>query len=195
MLAASHLAGRAFTWAGLGLAHSLGEPLGAFHHLRHGLCMALFLPVVMDFNRPAAAPRLARLARALGADTAGADDADSGSQVIALEGEEVFGDEEVGGPALLADEPAGLETPLEALESGADAAVPVVTPMAMGAVAELPEAEYSGWNIAGLAMTMFVMLLGGLLMTDVVRNIWSWNGDFSATSSLMDLIVSSLGFK
>lgn len=70
MLAASHLAGRAFTYAGLGLVHSLGEPLGAFHHLRHGLCMALFLPAVMDFNREAVAPRLARLARALGADGA-----------------------------------------------------------------------------------------------------------------------------
>lgn len=66
MLVASHLAGRAFTYAGLGLVHSLAEPLGAFHHLRHGLGCALFLPAVMAFNLPAAAGKMALLARALG---------------------------------------------------------------------------------------------------------------------------------
>ncbi len=70
MLVASHLAGRAFTHAGLGLAHSLAEPLGAFHHLRHGLACALFLPVVLAFNAPARPERLAHLARALGAEDA-----------------------------------------------------------------------------------------------------------------------------
>jgi alcohol dehydrogenase len=66
MLVASHLAGRAFTHAGLGLVHSLAEPLGAFHHLRHGLACALFLPVVLAFNAPASPERMARMAGAMG---------------------------------------------------------------------------------------------------------------------------------
>lgn len=67
MMIAANLAGQAFTHAGLGLVHSLAEPLGAFHHTSHGLSCALFLPVVMEFNQEAAAEGYAEVARALGA--------------------------------------------------------------------------------------------------------------------------------
>ena len=66
MLLAANLAGQAFTHAGLGLVHSLGEPLGAFHHTSHGLSCALFLPVVMEYNLEAGLPAYARIAAALG---------------------------------------------------------------------------------------------------------------------------------
>lgn len=66
MLLAANLAGQAFTHAGLGLVHSLGEPLGAFHHASHGLSCALFLPVVMEYNLESAPSRYARIAAALG---------------------------------------------------------------------------------------------------------------------------------
>jgi alcohol dehydrogenase class IV len=66
MLLAANFAGQAFTHAGLGLVHSLGEPLGAFHHTSHGLSCALFLPVVMEYNLTAASPGYARIAAALG---------------------------------------------------------------------------------------------------------------------------------
>jgi 1,3-propanediol dehydrogenase/alcohol dehydrogenase len=66
MLLAAHLAGQAFTHAGLGLVHSLGEPLGAFHHASHGLSCALFLPVVMDYNLESSPSRYAQIAASLG---------------------------------------------------------------------------------------------------------------------------------
>jgi alcohol dehydrogenase class IV len=65
MLLAANLAGQAFTHAGLGLVHSLAEPLGAFHHTSHGLSCALFLPVVMEYNVEAAGSGYARIAAAL----------------------------------------------------------------------------------------------------------------------------------
>ena len=66
-LVASHLAGRAFAQAGLGLVHSLCEPLGTFCKVEHGLACALLLPHVMEFNLPAARAGYARVAAALGA--------------------------------------------------------------------------------------------------------------------------------
>jgi 1,3-propanediol dehydrogenase/alcohol dehydrogenase len=68
MLMAANLAGQAFTHAGLGLVHSLGEPLGAYHRVSHGLSCALFLPVVMEYNVEAASTGYARIAAALGED-------------------------------------------------------------------------------------------------------------------------------
>ena len=66
MLVASCLAGQAFTNGGLGLAHSMGEPLGAFFHVSHGLSCAIYLPVIMEFNLPAAPEKFCAVARALG---------------------------------------------------------------------------------------------------------------------------------
>jgi membrane protein DedA with SNARE-associated domain len=90
---------------------------------------------------------------------------------------------------LLAEEPAGLEAPLEALDTGGEG-MPAMAPAApAGAAYELPQAEYTIWNLLGLLLIVLLLMLGGVLMMDVVRNIWSWNGDFSTTSSLMDAIV------
>jgi len=68
MLVASCLAGQAFTNAGLGLVHSIGEVLGSRYHTSHGLSCALYLPATMAFNLPAAPERFANIARALGED-------------------------------------------------------------------------------------------------------------------------------
>jgi alcohol dehydrogenase class IV len=53
---------------GLGAAHALAHALGAVAGVHHGLANAVVLPAVVDFVRPAAAARLARIAVALGAD-------------------------------------------------------------------------------------------------------------------------------
>ncbi len=58
---ASTMAGIAFSNAMVGLVHSLGHALGATCHLPHGLCMNLFLPYVLEYNREKIAPRLAEL--------------------------------------------------------------------------------------------------------------------------------------
>ncbi|MBL0596715.1 iron-containing alcohol dehydrogenase [Aeromonas jandaei] len=57
----STLAGMAFSNSMVGLVHALGHSLGARCHLPHGLCMNLFLPTVLDYNRPEVDGELARL--------------------------------------------------------------------------------------------------------------------------------------
>lgn len=57
----STLAGMAFSNSMVGLVHALGHSLGARCHLPHGLCMNLFLPAVLDYNRPEIDEELARL--------------------------------------------------------------------------------------------------------------------------------------
>lgn len=51
-LIASCQAAIAFNSANLGLAHAFAAPLGALHHVAHGLGNALALPVVTAFNEP-----------------------------------------------------------------------------------------------------------------------------------------------
>lgn len=58
---ASTLAGVAFSNSMVGLVHALGHSLGALSHLPHGLCMNLFLPYVLDYNKAVNAEKLAEL--------------------------------------------------------------------------------------------------------------------------------------
>jgi alcohol dehydrogenase len=66
MSIASYKAGRAFTLAALGYVHAISHQLGALYGIPHGLGNAIVLPEVLAFSLPAAAPRLARLARITG---------------------------------------------------------------------------------------------------------------------------------
>lgn len=50
MAHAATLAGISFANAFLGIDHSLGHKLGAYHHLPHGYCVSLMLTRVMKFN-------------------------------------------------------------------------------------------------------------------------------------------------
>lgn len=63
------LAGMAFNSAGLGYVHSLAHQPGATHNLPHGVCNAILLPVVCEFNLPVREARFADIARAMGVDT------------------------------------------------------------------------------------------------------------------------------
>ena len=51
-LLASTLAACAFNSTQLGLAHAIAAPLGALHHVAHGVANALALPAVAAFNAP-----------------------------------------------------------------------------------------------------------------------------------------------
>lgn len=64
------LAGMAFNSAGLGCVHAMAHQPGALRNLPHGVCNAILLPVVCAFNRPHAVERFARIAAAMGVDTA-----------------------------------------------------------------------------------------------------------------------------
>lgn len=70
---ASFVAGMSFNNAGLGYVHSMAHQLGGMYDLPHGVCNAVLLPHVERFNAPACREKLARMAVALGVDTAGMD--------------------------------------------------------------------------------------------------------------------------
>ncbi|CDH13851.1 related to Alcohol dehydrogenase 4 [Zygosaccharomyces bailii ISA1307] len=69
MCYAEYLAGMAFNNASLGYVHALAHQLGGFYHLPHGICNAVLLPHVQNFNKndKAAAKRLGEAALHLGA--------------------------------------------------------------------------------------------------------------------------------
>jgi alcohol dehydrogenase len=68
MAYAQYMAGMAFNTAGLGLVHAMAHQIGGLYDLPHGLCNALLLPYVMEFNLKGASQRYAEIARALGCD-------------------------------------------------------------------------------------------------------------------------------
>ena len=67
MALASTYAGMAFTRANVGNVHAIAHQLGGLYHTPHGLANAIMLPPVLRFSLEAAAPRLAELARRIGA--------------------------------------------------------------------------------------------------------------------------------
>ena len=64
----SLLAGIALNNAGVGLVHGMAHPIGALHHLPHGLLCAVLLPAVIDFNRQACGDRYKRIEQLLALD-------------------------------------------------------------------------------------------------------------------------------
>ncbi len=124
----------------------------------------------------------------------GDESSDSGSQVIALEESDAFADEAViaedSEEALLEPAESGeLEDQLESFEGATAVEIGAVP---IGAT-ELPEAPYSVWNIVSLLLIISLLCVTGMLMTDVVRNMWSWNGTSNMTSGIADALVSILG--
>jgi 1,3-propanediol dehydrogenase len=62
-------AGMAFSNAILGAVHALAHPLGGLYDIHHGLANSLLLPVVIRQNLVHVPAKVARIARALGAET------------------------------------------------------------------------------------------------------------------------------
>ena len=128
------------------------------------------------------------------------DESDSGSQVIALEDSEAFDQDAAtmlqdagGGQALLA-ETAGLEAQLDSLGGGAPATAiaPDAAP-AYAPAAELNEAPYSIWNLMGLMMIMLFLGVSGVLMMDIVRNMWAWEEARDVSTSISDGVTTAFG--
>ena len=61
MMSAAAMGATAFQ-RGLGAIHSLSHPIGALYDTHHGMTNAVFMPHVLEFNRSAIEPRMARLA-------------------------------------------------------------------------------------------------------------------------------------
>ena len=90
-----------------------------------------------------------------------------------------------GDQALLAETPG-----LDALGGGM-AGAPTMAPM--GYQAELPEAPYSLWNLVGLALIVMFLCITGIMMTDIVRNMWAWEEGRDVSSSIAEGITAAFG--
>ncbi|WP_420794817.1 iron-containing alcohol dehydrogenase [Geobacter metallireducens] len=83
MAYAEYLAGMAFNNASLGYVHSMAHQLGGFYNLPHGVCNAILLPAVSEFNAIACPKRYADIAVALGEDITGLAPLDAAAKAIA----------------------------------------------------------------------------------------------------------------
>lgn len=127
---------------------------------------------------------------------AAADESDSGSQVIALDSEEdlssgAFAPASSGMVAMLEEEGGeGMQTPMPGLSAaGAPAAGP-----ALMAAPTVPEAPYSWWNIIGLICCTVLLLLTGVVMQDMMRNMWKWDGPEPITRQVTDSLGNTIGW-
>lgn len=112
------------------------------------------------------------------------DDEDSGSQVIPIdEDDDDLGLSPAGGisAALEVDEDEVEPTPRRPAAAMAEAGGGEYAP---------PEAPYSIWNVLSLACCTLILLFGGMLMYDLIRNIWSWDQPYTVTSGIMDQVAA-----
>lgn len=109
------------------------------------------------------------------------DSSDSGSQVIALDGD--FGEDATA--TLLAGDVPGLA---DALNSGGFGARGSAMQMG-GGMSMVPEAKFGIGSVIALGLCAIVMAFTGVMMYDVVRNMWSWKEPLSVDSTLMDMIL------
>ena len=71
MAYAQYLAGMAFNNASLGYVHAMAHQLGGFYNLPHGVCNAILLPHVCEFNLIACPDRYAKIAQLMGVNIEG----------------------------------------------------------------------------------------------------------------------------
>ena len=118
------------------------------------------------------------------------DASDSGSQVIALDSEEDYDD---AAATMLGGEIPAMSAMLEediGGMPGAGALVSATAPITMPApIPEKPEYPYSIWNVISLFGCILVMAFAGMMMFDLVRNMWSWNGEYPLNSAMMDAVL------
>ncbi|MCI2962046.1 L-threonine dehydrogenase [Shewanella sp. N2AIL] len=84
MAYAQFLAGMAFNNASLGYVHAMAHQLGGFYDLPHGVCNALLLPHVQEYNAQVVPARLKDIAKAMGVDVSSMTDEQGASAAIAV---------------------------------------------------------------------------------------------------------------
>ncbi|VVE04836.1 alcohol dehydrogenase [Pandoraea cepalis] len=83
MAYAQFLAGMAFNNASLGYVHAMAHQLGGFYDLPHGVCNAVLLPHVEEFNASVSAARLKDIAQAMDESVDGLSDEEGAKVAIA----------------------------------------------------------------------------------------------------------------
>ncbi|SON49761.1 iron-containing alcohol dehydrogenase [Vibrio tapetis] len=81
---AQFLAGMSFNSAGLGAVHALSHQPSATHNLAHGVCNAILLPIVSEFNAQTGPEAFRTVAEAMGGDISQLNDSDAASLAIKL---------------------------------------------------------------------------------------------------------------
>ena len=115
----------------------------------------------------------------------GGEDSDSGSQVIALDTEESYDEE---GATMLGTD----AMPITEGEDTGFGTGPSPSPSILPPV-QAVEAPYSVWNILSLTLIVLFLAFTGMLMTDLLRHIWSWEQPYPLNSVIMDEIIKMLG--
>ncbi|MDU6113876.1 MAG: L-threonine dehydrogenase [Paeniclostridium sordellii] len=82
MAYAEYLAGMAFNSASLGYVHAIAHQLGGFYNLPHGVCNAILLPEVQEFNSRVSSNRLKDIAKFMGVDTSDMSDEEGAKSCI-----------------------------------------------------------------------------------------------------------------
>lgn len=80
---AEFLAGMAFNSASLGYVHAMAHQLGGFYNLPHGVCNAVLLPSVQEYNAKYVPELFIDIAQAMGIKDAGEDKGKAVEQVLA----------------------------------------------------------------------------------------------------------------
>lgn len=119
-----------------------------------------------------------------------ADDTDSGSQVIALDADEEFG-AGFGGSATGLEEDLGAAAPL--VGAGLAPAAALATAPGLAPSAYAYEPPFTVWNFVSLLACALFLLVGGMFMYDLVRNMWSWDSPYGFSSAMMDGLVGIFG--
>jgi Helix-turn-helix domain len=118
-------------------------------------------------------------------------DEDSGSQVIEIEDST-----ELGGGFPTDDFGGGADGGF--LDDGLGMAGAATAGAAAGAAGYRgsPDVPLATWEVLTLLTIVLVLGLSGLLVTDIVRNMWSWSAtDSNVTSWFTDMIINSLGME
>ena len=125
----------------------------------------------------------------------GDESSDSGSQVIALDDSGAFeSDPDVAvidsGEQMLVEEEGGLESALEPIDDDVVTMASSVPSAAGAAALEIP---YTAWNILSLVLVMMLLAGAGVLMADIVRNMWTWSGEGGVSSGFANTVIGWFG--
>ncbi len=123
-----------------------------------------------------------------------ADLGDSGSQVIALDVDEemssgAFTPATSGMVAMLEEDTGGGEGSVGLSPAGAL----IGGPSLLGA-SQVPETPYSGWSVAGLVCCALLLMMTGMMMADLYRNLWMWDNPYPVNASMMDSLEKTIGW-
>lgn len=120
------------------------------------------------------------------------EDDDSGSQVIALDSDSMSSESGLFGSSTLEGGDFGGLGESDGLEAD-DSVMAGTGTMAAAPVAAAPsEVPYSFMNVLSLGFTALLLLVCGLMVTDLMWNMWSFSEPYSLTSTLMDGILNLL---